>query len=118
MQVPASSSDGPHIGVALITFAAVHFQVERLPPRPNVGPGTISMLYLIVIVSVSHLSRLLDRTAAGAWKPRLCESSGFHAFSSRPARPGTYPAFASFGQFARRMGVRMPAAEPAIYLQD
>ena len=67
-----SSSDGPHVpgtaphgfwdaarqclfgivGVALITFAAVQLHVERLP-SPGVGPGTISLLYLIVVVFVS-----------------------------------------------------------------
>src|SRR5579883_259540 len=40
-------------GVALITFATVSFHVVQLPPR-GIGPGTISLLYLIVIVSVSH----------------------------------------------------------------
>ena len=41
------------IGVTLITFAAVRFQIASLPPS-NVGPGTISLLYLMVIVFVSH----------------------------------------------------------------
>jgi signal transduction histidine kinase len=41
------------IGLALISFVAVQFHVhERLPPA-SVGPGTISLLYLIVIVFVS-----------------------------------------------------------------
>jgi signal transduction histidine kinase len=69
----AETSDGPHapeaaprgfwraatqvlfgvIGVALITFAAVRLELEKLPPPISVGPGTISLLYLIVVVLVS-----------------------------------------------------------------
>ena len=41
------------VGVALITFVAVQFHLPRLPPPTSVGPGTISHLYLIVIVFVS-----------------------------------------------------------------
>jgi PAS domain S-box-containing protein len=40
-------------GVALIIFAAVQFQVKARPPSALVGPGTISLLLLIVIVFVS-----------------------------------------------------------------
>jgi PAS domain-containing protein len=40
------------IGVALITLAAVRFHVETLPAR-GVGPGTVSLFYLIVVVFVS-----------------------------------------------------------------
>jgi len=36
----------------LIAFAAVRIQVDALLPR-GIGPGTISLLYLIVIVFVS-----------------------------------------------------------------
>ena len=41
------------IGLALITFAAVQLHVEEFPPPASVGPGTISLLYLIVVVFVS-----------------------------------------------------------------
>jgi K+-sensing histidine kinase KdpD len=41
------------IGVSLITFAAVRLHIERFPPPASVGPGTIALLYLIVIVFVS-----------------------------------------------------------------
>jgi len=40
-------------GVALVTFAAVRFHVKVLQPQAYVGPGTIALLYLIVIVLVS-----------------------------------------------------------------
>ena len=40
-------------GVVLITFAAVHLGVHQLPPTRSVGPGTISLLYVIVVVFVS-----------------------------------------------------------------
>ncbi len=40
-------------GVALITFVAVQVPGERFP-SPGIGPGTICLLYLIVIVLVSH----------------------------------------------------------------
>ena len=40
-------------GVVLITFAAVHLGVHQLPPTHSVGPGTISLLYVIVVVFVS-----------------------------------------------------------------
>jgi hypothetical protein len=33
------------IGVALITFAAVRFQVKSLPPSASVGPGTIPFFF-------------------------------------------------------------------------
>jgi PAS domain S-box-containing protein len=42
------------IGVALITFAAVQIHGVGTLPSPGVGPGTISLLYLIVIVFVSR----------------------------------------------------------------
>jgi hypothetical protein len=41
------------IGVALITIAAIQFHLQEVP-LPGVGPGTISLLYLIVIVFVSR----------------------------------------------------------------
>jgi two-component system, NarL family, sensor kinase len=41
------------IGVALITVAAIQFHLPRVPPTTFVGPGTISLLYLIVIAYVS-----------------------------------------------------------------
>lgn len=73
MDIPGSSFDGLHVpeaaphgfwyaarqslfgllGLAAITFAAVGIHVQRLPSR-GVGPGTICLLYLIVIVFVSH----------------------------------------------------------------
>jgi signal transduction histidine kinase len=40
-------------GVVLITFAAVHLGVRQLPPTRSIGPGTISLLYVIVVVFVS-----------------------------------------------------------------
>ena len=69
-----ASSDGPHmpeatpygfrhtatqflfgiIGLALITFAAIQLHLQNVPPPASVGPGTISLLYLIVIVYVSR----------------------------------------------------------------
>jgi signal transduction histidine kinase len=68
-----SSSDGPRMpetppsgfrhaaaqfllgvgGVALITIAALQLGVQQLPPQHSVGPGTVSLLYLIVVVFVS-----------------------------------------------------------------
>jgi len=71
---PHPSLDGPHtpkspphgwshtaaqfsvgiLGLALITFAAVQLHLQKFPPPNSVGPGTISLLYLIVIVFVSH----------------------------------------------------------------
>jgi hypothetical protein len=39
--------------LALITFTAVGFHVHESPPRTSIGPGTISLLYLIVVVFVS-----------------------------------------------------------------
>jgi two-component system, NarL family, sensor kinase len=41
------------IGLALITFAPIQFHLQHSPVR-GVGPGTISLLYLIVIVFVSR----------------------------------------------------------------
>jgi PAS domain S-box-containing protein len=41
------------IGLALITFAAMQLHVQKAPPPASVGPGTISLLYLIVVVYVS-----------------------------------------------------------------
>jgi PAS domain S-box-containing protein len=41
------------LGVAVITFTAVHFHLQRFPPPTGVGPGTISLLYLIFVVFVS-----------------------------------------------------------------
>ena len=41
------------IGVALITFAAVGLHLQKSPPPASIGPGSISFLYLIVIVFVS-----------------------------------------------------------------
>ncbi len=41
------------IGLALITFAAIQFHLQRAPPKAFIGPGTISLLYLIVIAFVS-----------------------------------------------------------------
>jgi K+-sensing histidine kinase KdpD len=40
-------------GLALITFAAVQFHVRERPLPASVGPGTNSLLYLIIIVFVS-----------------------------------------------------------------
>ncbi len=69
-----SSSDGPHIpdaaahflfgiiGLALITFAAVRLPGAMLPTE-GVGPGTISLLYLIVIVLVSLRGGLVSSVA-------------------------------------------------------
>jgi PAS domain S-box-containing protein len=69
-----SSSDGPHIqdaathflygiiGLALITFAAVRLPGAMLPTE-GVGPGTISLLYLIVIVMVSLRGGLVSSVA-------------------------------------------------------
>jgi signal transduction histidine kinase len=39
--------------VVLITFAALQLGVEQIPPQRSIGPGTISLLYLIVVVFVS-----------------------------------------------------------------
>lgn len=50
------------IGVALITFATVVFHVVQLPSR-GIGPGTISLLYLIVIVFVSHRGGFVSSVA-------------------------------------------------------
>jgi two-component system NarL family sensor kinase len=41
------------IGLALITFAAIQLHLQKVPPPASVGPGTISLLYLIVVVYVS-----------------------------------------------------------------
>ena len=41
------------LGLVLITFAAVWQHLQRSPPETGVGPGTISLLYLIVVVFVS-----------------------------------------------------------------
>jgi signal transduction histidine kinase len=51
------------IGLGLITFAALQLHLQKLPPPSSVGPGTISLLYLIVIVFVSL--RVGFRSAAG-----------------------------------------------------
>src|ERR1700733_8134636 len=40
-------------GVALITYTALQLGVEQLPPTRSVGPGTISLLYVIVVVFVA-----------------------------------------------------------------
>jgi signal transduction histidine kinase len=42
------------LGPVLITLAAVKFNFQKFPPPTSVGPGTISFLYLIVIVFVAH----------------------------------------------------------------
>src|ERR1700733_14408189 len=41
------------IGLSLITFAAIQFHLQQVPPTAFIGPGTISFLYLIVIAYVS-----------------------------------------------------------------
>jgi signal transduction histidine kinase len=78
-----SSSDGPHlpeapshgfwyvatqflfgiVGLALITFAAVRLHVHEPPMTVSVGPGTISLLYLIVVVFVSRRGGLVSSVA-------------------------------------------------------
>lgn len=83
MEIPGSSPDGPRlpdvaaqglwhvtrqtvfgvIGIALITFAAVELQLQRFEPSAGVGPGTISLLYLIVIVFVSLRSGFVSSVA-------------------------------------------------------
>ena len=40
-------------GVAAITFAAVRLHFQEFPPPASVGPGTIALFYLIVVVFVS-----------------------------------------------------------------
>jgi signal transduction histidine kinase len=39
--------------LAVITFTAVRLHLETLPPSNSVGPGSISLFYLIVVVFVS-----------------------------------------------------------------
>jgi PAS domain S-box-containing protein len=51
------------IGLVLITLAAIEIHVENLPPRASVGPGTISLLYLLVIVFVSLRAGLVASIA-------------------------------------------------------
>jgi signal transduction histidine kinase len=78
-----SSSDGPHlpeagshgfwyvatqflfgiVGLALITFAAVRLHVHEPPMTVPVGPGTISLLYLIIVVFVSRRGGLVSSVA-------------------------------------------------------
>jgi signal transduction histidine kinase len=41
------------ISLAAITLAAVQLDLEKLPPANTVGPGSVSLLYLIIIVFVS-----------------------------------------------------------------
>jgi hypothetical protein len=41
------------IGLALITFTAIQFHLQQVPPSTFIGPGTISLLYLIVVAYVS-----------------------------------------------------------------
>jgi len=41
------------LALALITLAAMRFHVQEFPPRASIGPGTVSLLYLIVVVFVS-----------------------------------------------------------------
>ncbi len=40
-------------GVAAITFVAVRLHFQKFPPPASIGPGTIALLYLIVVVFVS-----------------------------------------------------------------
>jgi signal transduction histidine kinase len=40
-------------GVVLIAYAALQLGVQQFPPTGSIGPGTISLLYLIVVVFVS-----------------------------------------------------------------
>lgn len=42
------------LGLVLITFVAVQLHLQKFPPPSSIGPGTISLLYLIVIVFVSY----------------------------------------------------------------
>jgi PAS domain S-box-containing protein len=51
------------IGVAMITFVAVRFHIQTLPPSASIGPGTISLLYLIIIVFVSHRAGFVSSVA-------------------------------------------------------
>ena len=40
-------------GVALITYTGLQLGVQQIPPTRSVGPGTISLLYVIVVVFVA-----------------------------------------------------------------
>ena len=51
------------LGVVFITVAAVQLHFQKLPPPSSVGPGTISLLYLIVIVYVSMRAGLVASVA-------------------------------------------------------
>jgi len=48
------------IALALITFAAVRLNVRQAPLPASVGPGTISLLYLIVVMFVSRRDGLFS----------------------------------------------------------
>jgi signal transduction histidine kinase len=50
-------------GLALITFATVWLQAREFPITASVGPGTISLLYLIVVVLVSQRGGLVSSVA-------------------------------------------------------
>jgi PAS domain S-box-containing protein len=47
------------IGVALITLAAIRIRPGEFTPPASVGPGTVSLLYLVVVVFVSLRAGLI-----------------------------------------------------------
>jgi signal transduction histidine kinase len=51
------------LGLAFITFAAIQLDFPKFPPPTSVGPGTITLLYLMVIVFVSHRSGFVASVA-------------------------------------------------------
>jgi hypothetical protein len=85
------------IGVALITLAGARLNVTMFP-SPGVGPGAISLVYLVVVLFVSHA---VERVLAG--EPFFASSSAVRPTWRRPntfrcsfsSRPGSSMCFTS-----------------------